>query len=91
MCFIWVETSNREALATAHREHWALLHMIKEKDAKGAAALIRTHIDRAQESLVEVLQAHDDVRNAVLAAMPSKIRGSDQQVPDIETQQGGTL
>jgi DNA-binding GntR family transcriptional regulator len=67
MCFIWVETSNREALAAAHREHRALLHTIKQKDAKGAAALIRTHIDRAQESLVEVLQAHDDLQNDVLS------------------------
>ena len=91
MCFIWVEISNREALAAAHRDHRALLHKIKQKDAKGAATLIRTHIDRAQESLVEVLQAHDDVRNAVLAATPSKSGDSDRRVPDVETQLGGTL
>lgn len=66
MCFIWVETSNREALAATRREHQALLHMLKEKDAEGAAALIRAHVDRAQESLVKVLQAHDDIRNAGL-------------------------
>jgi DNA-binding GntR family transcriptional regulator len=76
MCFISVEISNRDALAAAHSEHQALLHMIKEKDAEGAAELIRMHVDSAQESLVRVLQARDDIRSAVLAATPSKRGGS---------------
>ncbi len=72
MCFISVEISNKDALAAAHSQHQALLHMIKEKDAEGAAELIRMHVDSAQESLVKVLQARDDIRSAVLAATPSK-------------------
>lgn len=67
MCFIWVETSNREALAAAHRQHQALLHMIKEKDAEGAAELIAMHVETAKESLVKVLQSRDDLQNFVLA------------------------
>ena len=41
--------------------------MIKEKDAEGAAALIHSHVDRAQESLVKVLQARDNLQNDVLS------------------------
>ena len=91
MCFISVEISNQDSLAAAHRQHQTLLQLIKEKNVEGAAELIRMHVDTAQESLVSVLQARDDIRNAVLTAAPSKIRGSDQQVPDIETQQGEKL
>ena len=67
MCFIWVETSNREALAAAHRQHRALLQVIKKKDAKGAAALIRDHVDRAKDSLVKVLQARDNLQDSILS------------------------
>lgn len=91
MCFISMEIADQDSLAAAHRQHKTLLQMIKKGDAEGAAELIRMHVDTAQESLVSVLRARDDIRNAVLAAAPSKIRGSDQQVPDIETQQGETL
>jgi DNA-binding GntR family transcriptional regulator len=65
--FISMEISDRSALADAHTQHKALLHMIKEKDAEGARQLIRAHIDHAQENLVKVFQAREDLRNAVLA------------------------
>lgn len=91
MCFISVEIADKDSLAAAHRQHKAILHMIKEKDAEAAAKLICTHVDSALESLIRVFQARDDVRNSVLAATPSKIRASDQRTPDMETQQGGTL
>jgi DNA-binding GntR family transcriptional regulator len=93
MCFIWVDdvTVDVVTLAAAHRQHQALLHMIKEKDAEGAAVLIRTHIDGAQERLEKVFQARDDLRDAVLSAAPPKRRSLDQRVLDVKTQQGGTL
>lgn len=93
MSFIWVDdvTVDMVTLAAAHREHQALLHMIKEKDAEGAAALIRRHIDGAQERLEKVFQARDDLRNVVLSASPSKRGDSDQRLLDVETQLGGTL
>ena len=91
MCFISVEIADRQALAAAHSEHQALLRLIKAKDAKGASELIRTHVETAQRSLVQVFQARDDLRNAVMAATPSRIGDSNQRVPDTETQQGGTL
>lgn len=76
MCFIWVDdvTVDMITLAAAHGEHQALIHMIKEKDADGAAERIGTHIDSAQERLAKVFQARDDRRSAVLAASPSKRR-----------------
>ena len=92
MSFIWVDdvTVDMVTLAAAHREHQALLHMIKEKDAEGAAELIRTHIEGARERLEKVFQARDDLRNVVLAATPSKRRDSDRRVLDVETQMGET-
>ena len=67
MCFIWVETSNREALAAARSQHQALLHAIKEKDAAVAEALIGDHVESAKDSLVKVLRARDDLQNSVLS------------------------
>ena len=92
-CFIWVDdvTVDMVTLVAAHRGHQAIIHMIMEKDAEGAAKLIRTHIDNAQERLEKVFQARDDLRSAVLAATPSKRRDSGRRVPDVETQLGGTL
>ena len=51
------------------------------------------HVDTAKESLVSVLQTRDELRNAVLAVAPSKIRGSNQEVPKANNniQQGETL
>jgi DNA-binding GntR family transcriptional regulator len=71
MCFISVEIGDMDSLAAAHRQHRALLKAIKKKDAEGAAALIRTHIEGAQESLLKVIQARESLRNAVLFAIPS--------------------
>ncbi len=76
MWLVSVEISDKDALAAAHRQHQAILHMIKKKDSEGAAALIRTHVESAQENLVKVLQARDKIRNAVLMAAPSKRRAS---------------
>jgi len=93
MCFISVEIADQRSLAAAHRQHQSLFHFIKEKDVEGAAELIRMHVDTAKESLVSVLETRDEIRSAVLAAAPSKIRGFDQQVrkPDNDIQQGETL
>ncbi len=77
MCFFWVENTDRDSLAVSHREHQALLQLIREKDAEGATELIRMHVDTAQESLVSVLQARDELRNAALAATPYKRVPSD--------------
>lgn len=70
MCFIWVETSTKEALAAAHSQHKKLLNLIKERDAEGAAELISMHVDSAKNSLVKILRARDDLRNAALSATP---------------------
>jgi len=93
MCFIWVDdvTVDMITLAAAHGEHQALIHMIKEKDADGAAERIGSHIDSAQERLAKVFRARDDRRSAVLAASSSKRRAIGKQVPNTATQQGGTL
>ncbi len=92
MCFIWVDdvTVDMITLAAAHGEHQALIHMIKAKDADGAAERIGSHIDSAQERLAKVFKARDELRSAVLAATPAKRGHSDQRVLDIETQLGGT-
>lgn len=72
MCFIWVEISEKSAMAAAHREHKTLLRLIKKKDEDGAATLLNKHIDSAQASLVSVLRARDEIRSAVLAGSPRK-------------------
>ena len=76
MCFFWVENTDRDSLAASHREHQTLLQLIREKDADGAADQIRMHVDTAQESLVSVLQARDELRNAALAATSYRRRPS---------------
>jgi hypothetical protein len=93
MCFISVEISSQDSLATAHLQHQSLLHLIRKKDVEGAVELIRMHVDTAQESLVSVLQTRDEIRSAVLAVAPSKTRSSDQQAPkpNNDIQQGETL
>jgi len=91
MCFISVEISDQNSLAAAHREHWSLLQMIEKKNVEGAADLIRMHVDVAQQSLVSVLQARDEVRSAVLASTPLKRGSTDKPVPNSETQHGGRL
>jgi DNA-binding GntR family transcriptional regulator len=68
MCLIWVEISDKEALAAAHSQHQTLLRLIKEKDADSAAELIGMHVETAQNSLIEVLQARQELQNAVLFA-----------------------
>jgi DNA-binding GntR family transcriptional regulator len=85
MSFISVEISDRDALALAHRQHKAILHMIKEKDVEGAAELIRAHVDIAQENLLEVLQARENLRNSALATTPFKRWDSGQRVLDKKT------
>jgi hypothetical protein len=88
MCFISVETGDKESLAAAHSQHQALLKAIKRKDAGRAAELIRAHIEGAQVSLLKVLQARDSLRNAVLSASPSwkdaRTRERPLQKPDKE-------
>jgi len=81
MCFISVEIAGQGSLAAAHQQHQSLLRLIKENDVDGAVELICMHVDTAKESLVSVLQTRDELRNAVLAVAPSKIRGSNQEEP----------
>jgi DNA-binding GntR family transcriptional regulator len=88
-CFIFVEASYKDALAVAHREHQALLHMIREKDAERAAQFIHAHIDNAQQSLVELLRVREDLRSTALAAMPPKKGDSGHGVLNVENQLGG--
>jgi len=92
MCFIWVDdvTVDTVTLKAAHRQHQALIQMIKKKNAERAAEIIHTHIDNAQERLTKVFQARDDLRSAVLAGTPSKRGAPNQGVPDAEIQLGGT-
>jgi DNA-binding GntR family transcriptional regulator len=91
MSFISVEISDRAALALAHSQHKAILHMIKEKDVEGAAELIRAHVEIARENLLEVLQARENLRNAALATTPFKRGDSAQRVLDKKTKLGETL
>jgi DNA-binding GntR family transcriptional regulator len=72
MRFISMEIGDRDSLAAAHSQHRALLKAIKRKNAERAAELIRAHIEGAEESLLQVLQARDSLRNAVLPASPSR-------------------
>ena len=81
MCFISVEIAGQGSLASAYQQHQSLLRLIKENDVEGAVELICMHVDTAKESLVSVLQTRDELRNAVLAVAPSKIRGSNQEEP----------
>ena len=76
-CLIWVDwldasIADPVSIAAAHREHKELLLSILEKDAERAAGFMGTHIDNAREGLVSMLQARDDLRNAVLAGTASK-------------------
>ena len=71
MCFIWVDwadprSANSEGMAAAHNEHRNLILKIKEKDANGAAEVMGVHIDHARGVLAGLLQARQELRNAVL-------------------------
>ena len=92
MCFIWVDdvTVDTVTLKAAHRQHQALIRMIKKKNGERAAEIIGAHIDNAQERLTKVFQARDHLRSAILAVNPRRNGASDQGVPDQETQLGGT-
>ncbi len=69
MGFIWIEASiDKMMLTDAHNDHKALINLIKEKDAEGAADRIREHIEHAQETLESAFRTRDDLRNVVLAA-----------------------
>ena len=73
MGFIWLEaTTDKEMLAAAHNDHQALINLIKEKNAEGAADRIRVHIESAQKTLESAFQARDDLRNVVMAATSPK-------------------
>lgn len=73
MGFIWIEaTTDKEMLSAAHHDHEALINLIREKDAEGAAERIREHIEHAQETLENAFRARDDLRNVVMAATPPK-------------------
>jgi len=95
MCFIWVDdvTVDMHTLAASHRQHQALIKMIKKKNAERAAQIIHAHIDEAKERLERVFQAREDLRNAHLAktlhngpkGSRFKNEASDQRVPDVET------
>lgn len=91
MRFISVEIADRQALAAAYSEHLALFRLIAEKNAAGAAELIRAHVDSAQRSLVQVFQAREELRNAVMAAHPSGSEHTKRQETNAEVQQGGSL
>jgi len=93
MCFISVEIAGHGSLEAAHLQHQNLLRLIRDKDVEGAVELIGLHLDTATESLVSVLQTRDQIRGAVLAVAPTKIRGSKQQGPisNNEVQQGDIL
>ena len=76
-CFIWVDwvdesTADPVTIAAAHAEHRALIHMIKEKNAEGAAEVIAAHIEHARAGLEKLFQAREDLRIAVLAGAPTK-------------------
>jgi len=66
--FIWIESStDKTMLDVAHSDHRALIQKIKEKDEDGAAKIIDSHIEAAQETLAKAFQARDELRSAVLA------------------------
>ena len=78
MGFIWVEaTTDKEMLSAAHSDHQALINLIKEKTAEGAADRIRLHIEGAQKTLESAFRARDDLRNVVLTAVSSKRVGEE--------------
>jgi DNA-binding GntR family transcriptional regulator len=78
MGFIWIEaTTDKEMLSAAHSDHQALINLIKEKDAEGAAERIREHIENAQKTLESAFRARDDLRNVVLATTPPKRDNTD--------------
>jgi DNA-binding GntR family transcriptional regulator len=71
MCFIWVDwvdprSADSEGMAAAHEEHRTLILKIKEGDAEGAARTMEAHIDHARGVLENLLQAREDLQNAVL-------------------------
>ena len=75
-CLIWVDwlgasLADPVSIAAAHSEHRALLLSIVERDAECAAECMGTHIDNAREGLASVLQARDDLRNALKAGTAS--------------------
>jgi len=92
MCFIWVDdiTVDTSTLRSAHRQHQALIRMIKKKNAKGAAEIMHAHIDNAQQRLTKVFRAREDLRSAVLARNARTKGASTRGVPNTETQLGGT-
>jgi DNA-binding GntR family transcriptional regulator len=72
MGFIWIEaTTDKTMLIAAHNDHKALINLIKEKNAEGAADRIRQHIENAQKTLESAFLARDDLREVVLAATSS--------------------
>jgi len=91
MRFISVEIADRAALAAAYNEHLALFNLIREKNAAGAAELIRAHVDTAQRSLVQVFQAREELRNSVMATRPSGSGHTKRRKIHAEDQQGGSL
>lgn len=75
-CLIWVEwldasLADPVSIAAAHSEHKALLLSIVERDADRAAEYMGTHIDNAREGLASMLQARDDLRNALKSGTAS--------------------
>ena len=71
MCFIWVDwvdprSADSAGMAAAHNEHRNLILKIKEGDADGAARLMEAHIDNARSVLAGLMQAREDLQNAVL-------------------------
>ena len=75
-CLIWVDwldasLADPVSIAAAHSEHKALLLSIVERDAERAAEHMGTHIDNAREGLASMLQARDDLRNALKAGTAS--------------------
>lgn len=72
ICFIWVDwvdssVADPVSIAAAHREHKDLLHSIKEKNAEGAAEIMRAHINNARKGLAKMLQTRADLRSVVLS------------------------
>ncbi|MEX2125174.1 MAG: GntR family transcriptional regulator [Woeseia sp.] len=73
-CFIWVDwlsaasVTDLASIASAHRDHQALLDRIIEKDAEGAAELMGVHIDKARQGLIKMLQDRAALRSVVVSA-----------------------
>lgn len=70
ICFIWmdwVDSSVADPVSiAAHREHKELLQSIKEKNAEGAAEIMRAH-NNARQGLAKMLQARADLRSVVMS------------------------